>query len=97
MKLANTDIIIQPLISEKSTDLKDSNKVLCFKVHRKANKITIKKAVEEIFKTTVKDVRTTNYQGKTKRHGRYIGKRPAWKKAYVTLTDDAKPVEYFEV
>jgi large subunit ribosomal protein L23 len=97
MRLEATDIIKGPLISEKSTDLKEKSKVLCFKVHVKANKISIKRAVEEIFNTKVKKVRTSNFAGKIKRHGKYTGRRVSWKKAYVTLTEDAKNIEYFEV
>jgi large subunit ribosomal protein L23 len=97
MILENTDIIIAPFITEKSTDLKDRERFLCFKVHRDANKIMIKKAVEELFKTQVQWVRVLNFEGKEKRFGRYSGKRASWKKAYVKLKKDAKMIEYFEV
>lgn len=97
MKLKATEIIIAPLVTEKSTDLKDKERLLCFKVHRDANKIEIKKAVEELFKTRVEYVRVLNYKGKMKRFGRFTGKRPNWKKAYVKLKEDAKMVEYIEV
>ncbi len=97
MRLDNTDIIIAPFITEKSTDLKDREQFLCFKVHRDANKIMIKKAVEELFKTKVKWVRVMNFNGKEKRFGRYSGKRPSWKKAYIKLKKDVKMIEYFEV
>ncbi len=97
MKLKHSDIIIAPLVTEKSTDLKDQQRMLCFKVHKNANKIAIKKAVEELFKTHVDSVRIMNFSGKEKRYGRYTGHRPSWKKAYVKLKKDAKMVEYFEV
>lgn len=97
MRLENTDIIIAPFITEKSTDLKDKDRVLCFKVHRDANKIMIKKAVEELFKTKIQWVRIMSYKGKMKRYGRFTGRRPSWKKAYVKLEPDAKMIEYFEV
>jgi len=97
MKLNNTDIIIAPLVTEKSTDLKDKERLLCFKVHRNSNKITIKKAVEDLFKTKVEWVRVANFKGKQKRYGRYTGTRSAWKKAYVKLKKDAKMIEYIEV
>lgn len=97
MNLKYSDIIIAPLVTEKSTDLKEKERLLCFKVHREANKITVKKAVEELFKTKVESVRILNFQGKLKRFGRYSGKRPSWKKAYVKLRKDAKMIEYFEV
>ena len=70
MKLIPADIIIAPLITEKSTDLKDKEKMLCFKVHKKANKIGVKNAVEELFNTKVEWVKILNYQGKVKRYGR---------------------------
>lgn len=97
MKLENTDIIIAPFITEKSTDLKDSERFLCFKVHRDANKIMVKRAVEELFKTRVECVKVMNFNGKVKRFGRFSGKRPSWKKALVKLKKDAKMIEYFEV
>jgi large subunit ribosomal protein L23 len=97
MNLTYTDIIITPLVTEKSTDLKEKERLLCFKVHKKANKISIKKAVEELFKTEVDSVRVVNFRGKVKRYGRYSGRRPSWKKAYVKLKKNAKMIEYFEV
>lgn len=97
MRLGNTNIIIAPFITEKSTDLKDRERLLCFKVHRDANKIMIKKAVEELFETQVEWVRVMNFTGKEKRFGRFTGKRPSWKKAYIKLKKDAKMIEYFEV
>jgi large subunit ribosomal protein L23 len=97
MNLKYTDIIIAPLVTEKSTDLKDKERMLCFKVHKDSNKITVKKAVEELFKTQVEWVRVMNFRGKMKRYGRYTGRRPSWKKAYVKLKKDAKMIEYFEV
>ena len=97
MKRKAADIIVSPLVTEKSTDLKDKERLLCFKVHRDANKIEIKKAVEELFKTRVEYVRVLNYKGKMKRFGRFTGRRSAWKKAYVKLKEDAKMVEYIEV
>jgi large subunit ribosomal protein L23 len=97
MKLKHTDIIIAPLVTEKSTDLKEKGRLLCFKVHRDSNKISIKKAVEELFKTQVESVRVLNFLGKEKRYGRYTGRRSSWKKAYVKLKKDAKMIEYFEV
>ena len=97
MNLSNMDVIIGPMVTEKSTDLKEKERLLCFKVHKKANKILIKKAVEELFKTKVEWVRVMNYGGKEKRFGRYTGKKSDWKKAYVKLKPDAKMIEYVEV
>jgi large subunit ribosomal protein L23 len=97
MKLKYTDIIKAPLITEKTTDLKEKNRLLCFEVHKDANKIVIKKAVEKIFNTQVESVRVVNFRGKEKRYGRYKGLRPSWKKAYVKLKKDAKMIDYIEV
>ena len=88
-------IIKRPLITEKSTIIKEMNNQLAFEVDRRANKIEIKKAVERIFKVQVADVRTMNYQGKRKRLGRSEGRRRHWKKAVVTLKPGQK-IEFFE-
>jgi len=97
MKLEAADIIVAPFVTEKSTELKDKSRLLCFRVHRDANKIMIKKAIEDVFKTKVEWVRVMNFQGKVKRHGRYSGRRSDWKKAYVKLKADVKMIEYVEV
>jgi len=89
-------VIIAPLITEKSTLLKEKGQVLAFRVDRRANKLEIRHAVEKLFKVKVAAVRTQNVQGKMKRVGRYAGYRSDWKKAYVTLRRGEKTVEYFE-
>ena len=89
-------IIVAPLITEKSTLLKEKGAVLAFRVDRRANKVEIRRAVETIFKVKVAAVRTQNVRGKTKRVGRFEGRRSDWKKAYVTLKPGQKPIEYFE-
>ena len=90
------DIVIRPLITEQSMEQSDINKY-AFEVARDANKIEIKKAVEEIFGVKVMKVTTLNMQGKKKRTGRYPeGSRSAWKKAVVRLTEDSKTIEFFE-
>ena len=88
-------IIRRPVITEKSTLQKEMHNQLAFEVDRRANKIEIKKAVEEIFKVQVKDVRTMNYRGKRVRLGRTEGRKPHWKKAIVTLQPGEK-IEFFE-
>lgn len=88
------DIIIRPIVTEKSSNLMPLNKYT-FVVHKKANKIQIKEAVEEIFKVKVLDVNTINYIGKLKRVGRSEGRRPDWKKAVVTLAEGDR-IEIFE-
>ncbi|RQD77430.1 MAG: 50S ribosomal protein L23 [Candidatus Syntrophonatronum acetioxidans] len=89
------DIIIKPIVTEKSTGLMEENKY-AFMVSLKANKIEIKKALEEIFGVKVKSVNTMRVKGKPKRMGMYTGYTSDWKKAVVTLHDDSKPIEIFE-
>ena len=89
-------IILAPLITEKSTQLKDEENLLCFRVAREANKIEIKKAIEALFSVKVATVRTAQVHGKVKRVGRNVGRRPDWKKAYVRLRAGEKMIEYFE-
>jgi large subunit ribosomal protein L23 len=89
-------IIRRPIITEKSTRLKDKNREVCFEVARRANKTEIKKAVELLFKVKVESVRTQNKVGKWRRQGRSLGQRSDWKKAYVKLREGEKMIEYFE-
>lgn len=89
------DIIRRPIITEKSMD-QTADKKYTFEVAKNANKIEIKKAVEEIFKVEVEKVTTINYKGKPKRQGMFIGKRADWKKAVVKLTPSSKTIELFE-
>ena len=90
------DIIIRPIITERSMAA-TSDKKYVFEVAPSAGKIEIKKAVEEIFGVKVAKVNTLNMQGKEKRTGRFpAGRRPSWKKAMVTLTEDSKTIEFFE-
>ena len=81
-----TDIIIAPVITEKSSLQREKN-VYTFKVAKDANKIEIKKAIEAAFGVTVLNVNTLNTKSKAKRVGRYIGKTQTFKKAFVTLKD----------
>lgn len=90
------DILKSPLVTEKSTFAKESQRTLTFRVARDANKTEIKDAVEKIFKVKVESVRTANCHGKTRRQGRYSGRRPDWKKAYVTLREGEKMIEFSE-
>ena len=89
------DIIIEPILSEKSYD-GIANKRYTFKVVKSATKTQIKAAVDQIFQVKVDKVNTSNYDGKVKRMGRNEGRRSAFKKAIVTLTDDSKAIEFFE-
>lgn len=89
------DIIIRPWITEKSMDMQQQKKYV-FIVDRRSNKTEIKNALESIFGVKVARVNTINMRGKMKRMGRFEGKRPDWKKAIVTLTEDSKTIEFFE-
>ena len=89
------DIIIKPVVTERSMENMESKRYT-FKVDTRANKSEIKKAVETIFGVKVKQVNTMNITGKKKRMGANVGKRPDWKKAIVTLTEDSKEIELFE-
>ena len=94
MKYAH-DIIRRPIISEKSmTGIAD--KKYTFEVAKDANKIEIKNAIETVFKVKVKSVNTVNVTGKMKRVGVHTGRRPSYKKAIVTLTEDSKTIEFFD-
>ena len=89
------DIILKPVITENSMDMLADMKYT-FKVATDANKIEIKKAIEEIFDVKVAKVTTINMDGKLKRMGRYEGRRASYKKAVVKLTEDSKTIEFFE-
>ncbi|MBP1597012.1 MAG: ribosomal protein [Acidobacteria bacterium] len=86
-----------PVITEKSTFEKEKLQTLTFKVARDANKLEIKHAVEKIFKVKVASVRTATFHGKIRRQGRFSGRRPDWKKAYVTLKKGEKMFEFSEM
>jgi len=89
-------IILRPIITEKSTALKEKNHEICFEVDPRANKIDIQKATEKLFNVKVERVRTISKKGKTRRVGRNVGRTKNWKKAYVKLKDGEKMIEYFE-
>ncbi|MEE1076670.1 MAG: 50S ribosomal protein L23 [Acutalibacteraceae bacterium] len=89
------DIVIRPIVTEKSM-MGIADKKYTFEVAKAANKIEIAKAVEELFKVKVAKVNTVSMRGKLRRQGRYEGYTKSWKKAYVTLTADSKPIEFFE-
>ncbi len=89
-------IIKRPVITEKSTWLKEKNREVCFEVDPHANKIEIKQAVEQLFKVKVERVRVINKRGKERRVGRNVGRTKNWKKAYVKLKEGEKMIEYFE-
>ncbi len=105
-KLGVWEVLKSPVVTEKSVILKEestdensdrvSGQVLTFRVDKKASKIDIKGAVEEIFNVKVAAVRTIQYDGKVKKRGRIEGRRPGFKKAYVTLRKGEPMVDYAE-
>jgi large subunit ribosomal protein L23 len=94
MKL--TDVIRRPLITEKTSILREDGRTIVFQVASGANKIEIKRAIEQLLGAKVDGVRTAISHGKVKRQGRYAGRRPDWKKAYVTLRPGEKMPEFLE-
>ena len=95
MKRDEFDILIKPLLTEKVTSLQDQANRVAFMVRIDANRIDIKRAVEVALKVKVKSVNVMTVMGKTKRQGRFVGKRPDWKKAIVTLREGEK-LEMYE-
>lgn len=89
------DIVIRPIVTEKSSIQSATENTYVFEVGVRANKIEIKRAIETLFGVNVEDVRTVTVRGKTKRFGRFYGKRPNWKKAYVRLASGDE-LNFFE-
>ncbi len=91
-----TDVIRRPLITEKTTVIREDGRTLVFQVARDANKIDIKRAVEQLLGSKGESVRTTLAHGKMKRQGRFAGRRPDWKKAYVKLREGEALPEFLQ-
>jgi large subunit ribosomal protein L23 len=89
------DIIVRPVITEKTTLQKDERNQISFEVARRANRVEVKRAVEKVFNVRVAAVNTQHVKGKIKRRGRIVGKRKDWKKAIVTLMPGER-IEFFE-
>jgi large subunit ribosomal protein L23 len=92
---SNKDIISQAILSEKSTIIKEKENKYVFKVNPLANKHEIRHAIESAFGVKVTDIKTINVKGKTKRLGRFEGKRSSWKKAIIKLKE-GNTIEIFE-
>ncbi len=88
-------VVLKPLLTEKGTRLKEEGNQYLFRVATTANKVEIKQAIEQLFKVTVLDVRTSQVRGKVKRLGRFQGRRPDWKKAIATLKE-GDSIELYE-
>ncbi len=95
MKRDPYDILIRPLLTEKITSLRESANKVGFVVRSDANRVEVKRAVESALKVRVERVNIINVLGKTKRLGRFVGRRPSWKKAIVTLKEGEK-LELYE-
>jgi large subunit ribosomal protein L23 len=94
MKL--TDVIRRPLVTEKTSIQREDGKTIVFEVAAQANKVQIKHAIEQLLGAKVASIRTAIAHGKFKRQGRFMGQRPDWKKAYVTLREGQKMPEFLE-
>jgi large subunit ribosomal protein L23 len=91
-----TSVIRRPIITEKSAVAREASQTVVFEVARRATKVDVRRAVEQLFGAKVADVRTSIVHGKMKRQGRFVGQRPDWKKATVRLRDGEKLPEFFE-
>ena len=96
MKVKVTDVIRRPIITEKTTIIREDGRTLVFQVATGANKIDIKRAVEQLLGSKVESVRTSIAHGKMKRQGRYVGRRSDWKKAYVKLREGEKLPDFLQ-
>ena len=99
MKKTGHQILRKPIITEKSVDLKDAARTLCFHVDRDANKNEIREAVEEMLvelRDKIESVHTASFRGKVRRRGWTSGRPPDWKKAYVKLREGEKMPDYAE-
>jgi len=89
------DIIIRPVVTEKTSIQKEDHNQVSFEVDRRANRVEIRRAIEQIFNVRVADVKTMQVKGKVKRRGRIVGKRKDWKKAIVKLMP-CERIDFFE-
>lgn len=93
--MSTETLIVAPLVTEKGTIVSEKANQVIFRVRPEASKDKIRLIVEEMFKVTVTQVRTANFMGKERRRGKTAGRRPDWKKAYVTLKEGDR-IEFFE-
>jgi large subunit ribosomal protein L23 len=91
------EIVLRPLITEKTTLMQERENTVCFEVDGRANKIQVRNAVEELFDVQVQEVHILNRKGKPRmRYGRKVSRRPAVRRAYVKLAPGSKTIEFFE-
>jgi large subunit ribosomal protein L23 len=93
--MSPNEVVQGPIITEKGTLVNELGNQVVFRVHPRANKVEIRQAVESLFKVRVEKVRTTRQLGKIRRVGKHMGRRPDWKKAYVTLAEGSR-IDFFE-
>lgn len=91
------EVIKRPLVTEKGHDMKENARTLTFEVAADANKTQIRQAVQKLFNIKVEDVRTSNFEGKLRRRGKFSGYRSDWKKAYVKLEEGQKIPEFTDL
>ncbi len=91
------EVLLKPVVTEKGMTKKEDERTLCFEVHKDANKIEVKQAVEKLFNVKVEAVRTAIFEGKLRRRGRFAAYRSDWKKAYVKLLPGQKVPEFTEM
>ena len=89
------DILIRPLLTEKITALREGKNCVAFHVKKEASRLDVQRAVEKVLKVRVEHVNVMNVKGKRKRQGRFVGKRPDWRKAIITLKEGEK-LELYE-
>ncbi len=94
--MKQTDVIRRPLITEKTSILREDGRTIVFQVASGANKVEIRHAIEQLLGAKVESIRTAIAHGKVKRQGRFAGRRSDWKKAYVKLAEGAKMPEFLE-
>jgi large subunit ribosomal protein L23 len=94
MKLS--DVIRRPLITEKTSTMREDGRTIVFEVASGANKVEVRRAIEQLLGSKVQSVRTSIAHGKVKRQGRFSGRRSDWKKAYVRLRDGEKLPDFLE-
>ena len=94
--MKQTEVIRRAVITEKSAILREDGQTLVFEVAKRATKVDIKRAVEQLLGAKVANVRTSINHGKVKRQGRFFGQRPDWKKAYVRLKPGERTPDFLE-
>ena len=93
--MSAASVVISPLVTEKGTVVSEKSNQVVFRIRPNASKAQIREVIEDSFKVTVVKIRTANFLGKQRRRGRTLGRRPNWKKAYITLKEGDR-IEIFE-